>query len=88
MPTDDGPGLRRLLAAAASEDEAEETDPRWRALAEGRLSPEEIESLRDEAEQSDEGRLLWEMYRPFDEEEQQRVLDAVRARVREEKARS
>lgn len=43
--------------------------------------------MKAEAEQSEEGRRLWEIYRPFDAEENQRVFDGVRRRLRQKKQR-
>jgi len=57
-------------------------DPRWRALVLGRLSEEEEAALRAEAEQSEDGRALYELYRPFDLEEKERLFQAVAAFVR------
>ncbi|WP_437707234.1 hypothetical protein WMF45_26220 [Sorangium sp. So ce448] len=44
-------------------------DPRWEALAEGKLSGQEAEAFRAEMQRSEEGRLAEEMLRPFDVEE-------------------
>jgi hypothetical protein len=60
-------------------------DPRWSALTLGRLSEEEVAALRAEAEQSEDGRALYELYRPLDLEEKERIFAAVAARVRAHK---
>ena len=39
---------------------------RWRKQAAGRLSPAEHDALREEAMKRDEGRALYELYRPFE----------------------
>ncbi|MFT3773440.1 MAG: hypothetical protein QM820_49320 [Minicystis sp.] len=83
MTSDDGDGLRGLRAAAEGRDG--DIDPRWRALAESRLSADEVTALQSEAEQTDEGRLLWEIYRPFDAAEKQRVHAGVRDRLTRER---
>jgi hypothetical protein len=62
--------------------EDQDLDPRWRALAERSLAPDQVEALRQEAELSDEGRLYWELYRPFEAEEERRIVDGARERVR------
>ncbi|WP_437279180.1 hypothetical protein WME90_01070 [Sorangium sp. So ce375] len=49
-------------------------DPRWEALAEGKLSEEEAEAFRAEMRRSEEGRLAEEMLRPFDVEERRRKV--------------
>lgn len=61
-------------------------DPRWRALLLGRLSEEEEAALRAEAEQSEDGRALYELYRPLDAEEKARILAGVSERRRAEKS--
>lgn len=61
-------------------------DPRWRKLAEGTLSDEEAAALREEALETEEGRTLYEIYRPFDEVEDARLFEAVRARLRERRS--
>lgn len=53
----------------------------WEKLADGELSAAEEAALRATAEQSEMGRKLFEIYRPFDADEKQRVFGAVRARV-------
>jgi hypothetical protein len=60
-------------------------DPRWRALALGRLSEAEAAALRAEAEQSEAGRALYELHRPLDVEEKARILAEVSERMRAEK---
>ena len=47
-------------------DRDREQDARWWKLATGRLSPGEHDALREEAMKTDEGRALYELYRPFD----------------------
>jgi hypothetical protein len=51
----DDPILAALRKAAS---EVEYVDPRWLALADGTLPPEDIEVLREEASQTEDGRLL------------------------------
>lgn len=53
-------------------------DPRWHLLAAGALSPDEASALHDEAQATDEGRLLWELYHPLDEAEKARFADGVK----------
>lgn len=62
-------------------------DPRWAALAEGTLGEAEREALRVVAEQDAETRALWELYRPFSMEEDERLVDGVRRKLREDRAR-
>ncbi len=57
------------------------TDPRWPALAEGTLSPANRTVLVAEAAQTAEGRALLEKYRPFDVEEDERLVEALRRRL-------
>jgi hypothetical protein len=71
----------RALQAVARERAAEEGSP-WQRLATGELSDEERAAL--EQDTSDEARLKMELYRPFTEEEQERVLAGVRARLQNE----
>lgn len=52
-------------------------DERWRRLAAGHLSPAEHDALREEAMKTDEGRALYELYRPLDESERERLYGAV-----------
>lgn len=52
-------------------------DERWRKLAAGRLSPAEHDALREEAMKTDEGRALYELYRPLDDAERARLHGAV-----------
>ena len=47
-------------------DRDREQDARWWKLATGRLSPAEHEALHEEAMMTDEGRTLYELYRPFE----------------------
>jgi hypothetical protein len=58
-----------------------DVDPRWRALTEGALSKEEAEALKAEAEQSDELRALYDLYRPFDPVENEQLFAAVSAHL-------
>jgi hypothetical protein len=60
-------------------------DPRWEMLAEGRLSPAEVECLRADYP-TKAGQALFELYRPFDADEQERLFEAVRATVRADAA--
>lgn len=83
MTGDPGRDFRGLRAAALDRDD--DLDPRFRALAEGTLSDEETAALKAEADQTEEGRLLWEMYRPFDAEEEQRLFDTFRRRQERKK---
>jgi hypothetical protein len=62
-------GLRR---AARERDPF--ADPRWEALAGGKLSGQEAEAFRAEMQRSEEGRLADEMLRPFDVEERRRKV--------------
>jgi hypothetical protein len=75
--------IQALRTAARDRDQ---DDPRWRALAKGRLSEAEEEKLRADYP-SEEGRALYEIYRPFDADEKRRLLEGVQARVRAERAR-
>jgi hypothetical protein len=74
--------------AAAARGSAGDLDRRWEALASETLSPSEVEALRAEAETSEEGRALWELYRPCDAAVKQRLLDGVLMRVRSRDRRS
>jgi hypothetical protein len=58
-----------------------QTDPRWRALAEGTLTDQERAALEAEAMQTDEGRARWEKYRPFGPEEDARLVEGLRCRL-------
>ncbi len=49
--------------------EAPHVDPRWRALADGSLTPPEADALLAEARQTELGRYLWELFRPLSDEE-------------------
>ncbi|WP_437274371.1 hypothetical protein WME90_24290 [Sorangium sp. So ce375] len=59
--------LEALRRAAQERDPF--VDPRWEALAEGKLAGQEAEAFRAEMQRSEEGRLAEEMLRPFDVEE-------------------
>jgi hypothetical protein len=59
---DDDPTLAALREAAR---EIAHVEPRWLALAEGKLDPAEAEILREEAAQTEDGRLLWGLYELF-----------------------
>jgi hypothetical protein len=59
----------------------------WEKLAAGELSAEEEAALRATAEQSEEGRRLFELYRPFDGDEKQRLFGAVRVGIQGDSAR-
>lgn len=85
MTSDHGPEMRGLRDAA--QDQGDNLDPRWRSLAEGRLSEEEAAALKEEAYRTDEGRYLWDVYRPFDPDEEARVRAGVHERVRQDKRR-
>jgi hypothetical protein len=76
----DEPRSHQSPEAAASEDV---NDLPWEKLADGELSATEEAALRATAERSEEGRKLFEQYRPFDADEKQQIFDAVRARVRQ-----
>jgi hypothetical protein len=54
-------------------------DPRWRALSCGELAEDQKATLYEEAMASPEGQALWELFRPFDEEERKRIFQRVRA---------
>ncbi len=71
--------LESLVAVAREEDPAR--DPRWRALAEGRLSEEGIAALEMEAGRSDEGRRLLDAHRPLDAASRARITEEVLARI-------
>ena len=66
---------------AAARAQGLEDDPRWPALTDGTLSPEEVAALRAEAEETEEGRALWELYHPCDEKEQERIFQGMRDRL-------
>jgi hypothetical protein len=89
MTTNDEARTLGALRAAAQARGAEEAadDPRWRALAGGTLSDAERDALHAEAMQSEEGCARWELYRPFDAQERSRLLDGVRRRIHEDRAR-
>jgi hypothetical protein len=55
----DAPILAALRKAAR---EVAHVDPRWLALAEGKLALAEAEVLRGVASQTEEGRFLWALY--------------------------
>ena len=65
----------------------DEPDARWRALADGTLSEADVAALREEAGRSEEGRTLFELYRPFDPNEKQRLFERVRTCVHEDARR-
>jgi hypothetical protein len=77
----EGAGLHAALWDAVRE-EAEHLDPRWRALADGTLAAVDVEALRVEASQTEDGRQLWELYRPFSYEERARIAEGVRVGLR------
>lgn len=52
-------------------------DERWLKLATGRLSPAERDALREEAMKTAEGKALYELYRPLDDGERERLYLAV-----------
>lgn len=56
-------------------------DRRWHALASGELSDAEVLELRSATEQSDEGKLLWELYRPCDDAEKEALFQRMHARI-------
>jgi hypothetical protein len=60
--------------------EIEHIDPRWLALAEGKLAPWEAERLREEAEQTEDGRLLWGLFRLFSATEKPPTIDGASTR--------
>ncbi len=79
-------GEKRAVESSNGEDEtiealrvahrrAAEADPRWRALTLGALSTEEAEALRREDPD------LYEIHRPFDDDDHARLLDRVEARL-------
>lgn len=55
-------------------------DRKWHALADGTLSEAEVEELRREAQRGGEARELYELYRPLDAEEREKILSDLRAR--------
>ncbi len=59
----------------------------WERLAAGQLTAEEQAALQADAEKSEEGRALFQLYRPFDEGEKQRMFDGVRTLVQSEARR-
>ncbi len=75
--------LRRLAELARQEeDEAEgPLDPRWDALAAGRLSPAEAEALRVEAGESAATAAAYEAFAPLDAGFRSRVVEAVQGRL-------
>ncbi len=75
-----------LLKQAGETRRAEEDrDAGWRAMTDGALDERGLAELRAEAEQKGEEHLE-ELFRPFDDLEQQRMLAAVRAQRSKEKA--
>jgi hypothetical protein len=54
---------------------------RWEAHTEGTLSDAERAALEAEAAQTEEGRILLEMYRPFDAQEDARLVERLRHRL-------
>jgi hypothetical protein len=71
----------RTLQAALRARPAEDGSPLER-LATGQLSDDEVAALRAEAERSEDGKLDFELYRPLDQKEKDRIHESVRARVR------
>jgi hypothetical protein len=60
-----------------------EIDPRWYALAAEELNDAEVAALCAEAEASDEGRALWELYAPLSAALKERILaDALARRAK------
>lgn len=53
-------------SAQLDPDRDREQDARWWKLATGRLSPAKHHALHEEAMMTDEGRTLYELYRPFE----------------------
>jgi hypothetical protein len=70
----------------ADDDHCADVDERWRALARGELSDDEVAALREGAQRCDEGRALFELYRPFTDDERERLSGRLRARLREQRA--
>jgi len=66
--------LLKELARVAREQQAKEPDPRWDDLAAGRLAPEEVERLREEARRSPEAAAAWELFQPLDAGFQREVV--------------
>jgi hypothetical protein len=62
-------------------------DARWEAFAAGTLADDEVERLRVEAQQTEEGRKLWDIYHPFDAEEKARLFENVGREIRAAKRR-
>jgi hypothetical protein len=65
------------LQAAARGRSSDDREDLWAKLPAGQLTGDEEAALRAEADGSDEGRLLLELYRPFDANEKQRLFDGV-----------
>jgi hypothetical protein len=66
--------LLKELARVAREQQAQEPDRRWDDLAAGRLAPEEVERLREEARRSPEAAAAWELFQPLDAGFQRQVV--------------
>lgn len=73
--------LRALGRQAQDEDRSKGLDQPWEHLAAGTLSSEEASCLRDAAEQSDEGRIAYEVFRPLDAEFRDRVENQIGERL-------
>jgi hypothetical protein len=79
-PMQDDPMLKALAKAAQEADPL--GDPRWEALAEGRLSQSEADALAAAAEASPELKEIFEAFRPLDDAARARIADGVLAGVK------
>ncbi|MFT3770347.1 MAG: hypothetical protein QM820_33385 [Minicystis sp.] len=73
--------IEDIVRKAAAPDGDAPDDPRWHALAAGTLSADEVAALRAEAETSAEGRLLWDLYRPFEDRTKERLFARLQAKL-------
>lgn len=74
---DDDDMIRALQEANRAREAESDRDRKWHALADDTLSEVELEELRGEAQRMDEGRDLFEIYRPFDAAEKEQIVAAL-----------
>lgn len=74
-----------LEPTAAPNEEDLALQPRWTALRDGAISEKEMAALEEEAQQSEDARLLFDAYRPLDRAARERITARVMASVREQR---
>jgi hypothetical protein len=70
-----------LDALGHAEREGQEIPARWRALTEGRATPDELAALEREAAAGGEARVFWERFRPLDASQERALASQLARRV-------